>query len=73
MMRNILRKTIADGLSVQTALKRVMGKILGQRMLSKQETTHLTLSLPMVSCSHVFALINLDDQSKCNQHAYYYK
>ena len=61
MMRNVLRKTIADGLSVQTALKRVMGKILGQRMLSKQETTKLTLSLPMVSCSHVFALINLDD------------
>ena len=61
MMRNTLRKTIADGLSVQTALKRVMGKTLGQRMLSKQQTTHLMLSLPMVSCSHVFALINLDD------------
>ena len=38
-----------------------MGKMLGQRMLSKQETTHLILSLPMVSCSHMFALINLDD------------
>lgn len=29
MMRNILRKTIADGLSVQTALKRVMGQDTG--------------------------------------------
>ena len=38
-----------------------MGKTLGQRMLSKQETTHLMLSFPMVSCSHMFALINLDD------------
>ena len=38
-----------------------MGKMLGQIMLNKQETTHLMLSSPMVSCSHVFALINLDD------------
>ena len=35
--RKKLRKKIADGLSVQTALKRVMGKILGQRILSKQK------------------------------------
>ena len=46
------------------ALKRVMAKALGQRMLSQQETTHLTLSLPMVSCSHLFARMNLDD-NKC--------
>ena len=64
MTRNMLRKTIADGLSIQTALKQVMGKILGQRILNKQETTHLMLSLPIVSCSHVFALINLDDNQK---------
>ena len=57
MMRKMLRKTIADGLSVQTALTRVMGKTLGQRMLGKQETTHLTLSLPMVSCSHMLYFI----------------
>ena len=43
MMRRMLRKNIADGLSVQTALKRVMAKNLGQRMLSKQENTHLIL------------------------------
>ena len=41
-----------------------MSKALGQRMLSKQETTHLTISLPIVSCSHVFARMNLDE----NQH-----
>ena len=60
----MLRKTIVDRLSVQTDLKRVMSKILDQRMLSKKETTHLILLLPMVSCSHMLARIDLDD----NQH-----
>ena len=64
MMRNVLRKTIAGGLSVQTALKRDVSKMLCQRMLSKQETAHLILSLTIVSCSHMFARINSDD----NQH-----
>ena len=36
-----------------------MGKTIGQSMLSKQETTHF-FSLPMISCSHMLTLINLD-------------
>ena len=48
MIRKILNKTIADGLSVQAALKRAMAKLLGERMMSKQETCHLILSLPLV-------------------------
>ena len=35
IIRNILQKIIADGLSVQIALKQVMSKLLGRRMLSK--------------------------------------
>ena len=62
MIRRMLQKTIDDGLSAQAALKRAMAKILGQRMMCKQETTHLMLSVPMVQCSHDFARINLDDQ-----------
>ena len=38
-----------------------MVKMLGQAMLIKQETAHLILSLAMILCSHIFALINLDD------------
>ena len=63
-MRSMLRKTIADGVSVQTDLKRVMAKMLGQRILSKQKTTHLMISLPMVLCSHVFARINFDNNQQ---------
>ena len=61
MMRRMIRKPISDGLSAPMALQRVMEKTMGQRILSKQETNHLILSLPMVSCSHVFARMNLDD------------
>ena len=43
------------------ALKRVIGKTLGQRILSKQKTAHLMLSLSLFSCIHVFAFINLDE------------
>lgn len=35
MIRNMLRKTADDDLSVQAALERVMAKILGQRMMRK--------------------------------------
>ena len=61
MIRNILKGTIEDGLSVQAALKRSMAKLLGERMMCKQEKSHLILSLPMVSCSHQFCKVYLDD------------
>ena len=61
MIRNILKGTIEDGLNVQAALKRSMAKLLGERMMCKQEKSHLILSLPMVSCSHQFCKVYLDD------------
>ena len=64
MALSILRKTFAFGLSVQTALKRVMVKTPGQIMLSKKQTVSLTLSSPIVLCCHVITRINLDK----NQH-----
>ena len=61
MIRNIMRNTIREGLSVQAALKRTMAKLLDERMISKQETCHLILSIPMVNCSHQFVRINLEN------------
>ena len=56
-----MRNTIREGLSVQAALKRTMAKLLGERMISKQETCHLILSIPMVNCIHQFVRINLEN------------
>ena len=63
MIRKMLKKTVESGLSVQAALKRVMAKLLGECMMSKQETSYLILSLPMVLCSHEFFRVNLDVES----------
>ena len=60
MMRSMLRKNIVDRLSMQEVLSRIMVSFLGQRILRNQETIHLMLSLPTVSCVHVLAKINLD-------------
>ena len=61
VIRKIIRNTNKDGLSVQVALKRTMSKLLGEFMISKQETCYLTLSLPIVQCSHQFTRIDLDN------------
>jgi len=37
-----------------------MAKLLGECMMSKQETSHLILSLLMVSCSYEFFRVNLE-------------
>ena len=48
-----------DGLNVQSSLKRSMSKLIGERMLSKQETCYLILELTLASWSHNFIKINL--------------
>ena len=35
-------------------------KLLGERMLSKQEMSHLSMSLPMVSCTNHFVRVNIN-------------
>jgi hypothetical protein len=62
LVRSILESTIHAGGEVQTALKRTMGKLIGERTISKQECSHLILSLPMVYCSHQFVTINLKNE-----------
>jgi len=59
LMRSVFTRTVTnDGLSVQSFLRRAMNKLLGDRMLSKQETCHLMLSIPIVHSSH--SMINID-------------
>ena len=63
MVQKILEQAIDDGQSVQAALKRTMAKLLGERVVCKQETCHLILSQQMASCSHNFVRINLDNNA----------
>ena len=59
MIRNVLNKTIENGKPVHHALKKTMGKLNGERMMSRQETSHLIQGLPLVSCSHSFVVVNM--------------
>ena len=40
-----------------------MSKLIDERMLSKQDTCHSIMGLPLVSCSHNFIKINLLNDS----------
>ena len=59
MVTRILESTVDEGQSVGCALKKVMGKLLGERTRSKQEMCHLIMSLPTCFCSHSFFNVNL--------------
>ena len=61
MIRRILCRAKNEVLNAQTVLKRAMAKLLRERVMPKQETCYLILSLPMVMCSHRFTRINLND------------
>jgi len=53
MMARILTKSLEQGRSVQHALRIMMGKLMGERTISKQEKCHLIMSIPTVFCSFV--------------------
>jgi transcriptional regulator with GAF, ATPase, and Fis domain len=59
MIRNILNQSIENGKLVHHPLKKTMGKLNGERMMSRQETSHLIQGLPLVSCSHSFAVVHM--------------
>ena len=49
MIRNLFTKTVQEeGRSTQAFLRRVMSKFMGERVMSKQESCHLLLGLPIV-------------------------
>ena len=41
-----------------------MTKLIGNRTMSKQESCHLILGTPMVSCSHIFRTVYLNTSSR---------
>ena len=51
----------------QTILRWCMLRTIGERDFSAQETTHMLLSLPLVSCSFNFITISLNGSQKINQ------
>ena len=63
MIRNIINTAMDNGKPVQYALQKMLGKLNGERMMSRQETAHLMQSLPLVCSSHSFATINLKTMS----------
>ena len=64
MIRRVLKSATEQGQSVNQALRRTMGKLLGERTMTKDECCHLMLSNPTVFCSHTFPKIHLDDKNR---------
>ena len=64
MIRRVLKSATEQGQSVNQALRRTMGKLLGERTMTKDECCHLILSNPTVFCSHTFPKIHLDDKNR---------
>ena len=58
LVRAKMKANYLDASDTLTTSRKIMGKLLGSRMISKQETCHLINSLPLVSCSHRFLMIN---------------
>ena len=64
MIRYIMQNQLANGNNVQSTMRIAMSKLFGERMLSRQETSHLIFSLPMVSSSHNFVRVNTKNESR---------
>jgi hypothetical protein len=64
MAQRFLKKAMDEGRSVQSVLKQTMGKLLGERMMPKQECCSLILSIPTVKCSHTFSKVNLANDTR---------
>ena len=67
-----LFKSCVDDLSnsshAHKALRRAVLRSVGERDFSAQETCHVLLSLPLVSCSFNFATVSLDGSKNIFKH-----
>ena len=60
LMKSLFDKTVTEeGRTTQSYLRRAMSKLLGDRMMSKQESCHLMLGIPIVRCSHKIQNVDL--------------
>lgn len=65
LMKSVYRQTVTEqGRSSQACLRRLMSKLLGERIMSKQEKAHLINSLPIVQASHQLVNVDLRNQSR---------
>ena len=63
MMNTLLNDATDKGQGVNTVLKKYMGRLIGEIMLTQKEFFHLILSLPMVKCSYNFVNIHLESNN----------
>ena len=59
LIKRVLLKSLDDGNSALHSIKKIMSRLIGNRVISRQETCHLINSLPLVSCTHNFVTISL--------------
>jgi hypothetical protein len=65
LVKSIHREKVSnDGKSTAFFLRHTMQKLLGVRMMSKQEKCHLMLGLPIVHCTHIQVNVNLKNDSR---------
>ena len=65
MMEKIIDKCHNNGLTTNEFQKHVMIGLLGSRIISKQEVCHFILRTTMVSSSHQFREISLNNTFDC--------
>ena len=51
---------------VSSAIKKAMIQVAGDRDMAAQETAHMLLSLPLVSCTYSFVTVSSRKQQKSN-------
>jgi hypothetical protein len=64
MIRCIMRQALDEGNSTEYVLQKMMAKLHGEPMISKQAVHHLIMSQPVVDCSHSFSKVNLENNSR---------
>ena len=53
----LIHEHLNSGKSVKTVLQKIMGKLLGSRIVFKQKTYHLINNMGIVHCTHNFVNI----------------
>ena len=65
LVKSVYRDTVTrQGRSTATFLRRSMGKLLGERIMSKQEKCHLMLGIPIVHSTHEMINVNLKNDKR---------
>ena len=66
-MTDILKSCVDSSVSTPSALRRAMVRAIGERDFSSQETGHMLMSLPLMSCSFTFIAISLTGDRRISE------